>query len=198
MIKKPLLLLIALTLCACISSPRKEYFALNAEAPEFTQTENTVINDLIGIGPVIIPEYLQLNRISYWKTPQQLIMLDNAYWAEPLEQGITRVVALRLQNQNRQWRVIQHPWRSNQRPNYSLRMDIQRLDALTNNAVLEANLDIIDTRSNQIIASRHLKIRVDAKPANAKPNATAIASAYSELLQQAADMASPLIPQRKN
>ncbi|MEN0036449.1 MAG: PqiC family protein [Cellvibrio sp.] len=174
---------VLITLCACQHSPRKEYFALNAAIAEKNDNQNsTSVEKVVGIGPLSIPEYLQHSRISYWKTPLQLSLLENQYWAEPLEQGISRVLRLHVQAAHPQWRVVQFPWRSNQRPAYSIRVDIQRLDAFRDHAVLEAGIDTIDTQTNKIIASKQFSARVDSSS-----NSADIARAYSELLQQLAN-----------
>lgn len=178
---KILLLLITLAICACQNSPRKEYFALSANEADFNITDQTPVNQLVGIGPVIIPEYLQHDKIGYWKTPQQLMLLDNQYWAEPLDRGITRVLALELQTAHSDWRVLQFPWPTNQRPNYSLKIDIQRLDAFADHLVLEANIDWINVQTKAVISSQRIKLRQDSRA-----NPTSIARAISEVLQQTA------------
>lgn len=177
--KKVLLLLALFSLCACQHSPRKEYFALSASAADFALSEQTPVNRIVGVGPISIPEYVQHNKIAYWKTPQQLILLDNYYWAEPLERGITRVLALELQASQHDWRVMQFPWPGKQHPDYSLRLDIQRLDAFADQAILEAHVDWIDMQTRNIIASQHIRLHLPCSP-----NPNAIARAYSELLQQ--------------
>lgn len=179
MLKKILLLLALLSVCACQHSPRKEYFALSASAADFTVSEQTPVNQFVGVGPISIPEYLQHNKIAYWKNAQQLVLQDNHYWAEPLERGITRVLTLELQSSQRDWRVVQFPWPGKQRPGYSLRLDIQRLDAFADQAVLEARADWIDLQTQQILASQPIRLRIPCST-----NSNAIAQAYSTLLQQ--------------
>jgi uncharacterized protein len=186
MVKKILLIFILVASSACQHSPRKEYFALSAIASDTGITELTAVNQVIGVGPVIIPEYLQHNKISYWKTPQQLILMENHYWAEPLERGITRVLTLQLQAKHPYWRVMQFPWLNHQRPQYSLKIDIQRLDAFADHAVLEATIDWIDVRTKAVINSQRIKSRQDSSA-----NSAAIAQTFSELLHQAADAINP-------
>lgn len=190
MLKKILLIVIILSTCACQHSPRKEYFALSATAADVDITDQTPINQLIGIGPVTIPEYLQPDKMSYWKTAQHLILLDNHYWAEPLEAGITRVLALELQAGHPEWRVMQFPWPNSQRPGYSLKIDIQRLDAFADYAVIEANIDWIDLRTKTAIHSQRIKLRQDSST-----NPAVIARTFSELLQRTAQtITPPLLP----
>jgi len=186
---KCLLIATALFFTACQHSPRKEYYALGASPADFSSSEATTTNQVVGIGPIHIPEYLQHNKIGYWKTPQQLVLLDNQYWAEPLDLGIARVLALQLQAEHPTWRVLQFPWPNNQRPNYSLRVDIQRMDAFFSEVVFEANLDWINSRNKTVVASQRIKLRQDASA-----SAAAIAQAFSEVLQQAARGVQPVPP----
>jgi uncharacterized lipoprotein YmbA len=193
---------VLLFIAACQHSPRKEYFALSSSATSTTPAtdESTATHSMqtqpaqnqptssiatpvktIGIGPLNIPEYLQHTRISYWKTPNQLMLQENHYWAEPLEQGISRVLSLNLQTTSPQWRVVQFPWRNSQRPAYAIRVDIQRLDALSDHAIIVASMDLIDIKTNNIIRSKQFSSRVASAPHSA-----AIAKAFSELLQQTA------------
>jgi len=178
---KIIVVIAALLVSACQHSPRKEYYALSAQAADFSGNGAAAVTQVVGVGPVNIPEYLHHNKIGYWKTPQQLVMLDNQYWAEPLDQGIARVLALELQAEQPSWRVLQFPWPNNQRPNYSLRVDVQRMDASANQVVFEANLDWINLRNKNVVASQRIKLRQDANA-----SAADIARAFSDVLQEAA------------
>lgn len=190
MLKIMSLLLIAILLGACQSSPPKQYFALSATGTNLTSPETRAVNHMIGVGPISIPEYLQHNKISYWKTPQQLALHENHFWAEPLERGIVRVLALELQTAHPEWRVVQFPWPTNLRPQYSLRIDVLRFDAFNDHTLLEANIDWIDMQDKRVVGSQLIKMRHDSNtnPAN-------IAAAFSILLQKTAQQiqAPPLI-----
>ncbi len=209
MLLRILLVSTLLLIAACQHSPRKEYFALSSSTttstgitstttaattdststdslqtqPTKNQLANTSINSVkvIGIGPLTIPEYLHHTRVGFWKTSNQLMLQENHYWAEPLEQGISRVLNIEVQTTHPQWRVVQFPWRNSQRPAYAIRVDIQRLDAYSDHAIIAANLDLIDMKTNNIIRSKQFGSRVACAPHSA-----AIAQAFSELLQQTA------------
>lgn len=186
MLKKILFLVLLTSISACQHSPRKEYVALGANAPDFSIAEPAPADLVIGVGPVQLPEYLQHPKVGYWKTPYQLILLDNDYWAEPLERGITRVLALALQNTHEHWRVVQFPWASSARPDYALRVDIQRLDAFANRASIEANIDWVDTRTKQVVARKQLRAQVASTA-----TAADIALAFSQLLHTIAQAVPP-------
>lgn len=180
MTSRTLIIALAILLSACLHSPRKQYFALSAAMPAATTGSQAVsAQQTIGIGPIKIPEYLQLSRIAYWKTAQQLAYADNGFWAEPLEQGITRVLALNLQAAHPQARVMQFPWRQSQQPTLVVRVEIQRLDAFKNYALLEATVDIVDSSTN---TTRSKLVRSQIA---SSADSASIAAAFSQLLQQA-------------
>lgn len=179
MISRTLVIVLVLFISACANSPSKHYYALSAAMPETTsELQAASIQKVIGVGPIKIPEYLQPSRISYWKTAQQLSAADNGFWAEPLEQGIARVLALNLQTAQPQWQVMQFPWLQSQQPALVVRVEIQRLDAFPNYALLEARMDVVDTKTGST-RSKLIRARVDSSPDSAS-----IASAFSQLLQQ--------------
>ncbi|HSX50276.1 MAG TPA: PqiC family protein [Cellvibrio sp.] len=192
-----------LFISACQHSPRKEYFALSSPAiaaeqstpTQPTQPKSAATNPIkvIGIGPLTIPEYLQHTRISYWKTSNQLMLQENHYWAEPLEQGISRVLGLGVQTAHADWRVVQFPWRNSQRPAYAVRVDIQRLDAFSDHAIIVVGMDLIDTKTRNIIRTTQFNSRVASAPHSA-----AIAQAFSELLQQTAARMDELLSVTEN
>ncbi len=179
MISRTLIIVLVLLISACANSPRKHYFALSAAMPETSSELQTAsIQKVIGVGPIKIPEYLQASRISYWKTAQQLSSADNGFWAEPLELGITRVLALNLQAAQPNWQVMQFPWLQSQQPALVVRVDIQRLDAFPSYALLEARVDLVNTKTGST-RSKLIRTRVDSSSDSAS-----IANAFSQLLQQ--------------
>lgn len=180
MTSRSLIIALVILLSACMHSPRKHYFALSAALPvTTTELQAVSVQQVVGIGPVKIPEYLQHSRIAYWKTAQQLSSPDNGFWAEPLEQGITRVLALNLQAAQPQWRVMQFPWSQKRQPTLMVRVDIQRLDAFKNYALLEATLDVVNT-TTQTTRSKVIRTQIASSADSAS-----IAAAFSQLLQQA-------------
>jgi uncharacterized protein len=205
MVLRILVIAALLLMCACQQSPRKEYFALsspitaaaNSSSPSnlsntSPSSSNITQTQTIGIGPISIPEYLQHSRISYWKTPNQLLLQENHYWVEPLEQGVSRVLGLQLQSAHPHWRFVQFPWRNNQRPDYAIRADIQRLDAFSDHAIIAVRIDLVDMKTKLVMRSQHFSAQVACAGHSA-----AIAQAFSELLQQTAASMDLLLTQEK-
>ena len=87
---RSLLLLLALT--ACATPPRESFYTLNAPEPPAPAADAPSI----AVGPVAIPEIVDRPQIVVRLGPNQVQIMEQARWAEPLKIGIARVVAANL------------------------------------------------------------------------------------------------------
>lgn len=168
-------------LCACQQSPRKNYYILTAPEPDTTTIENDRernIATVIGIGPVEVADYLQRLRMVYQTSGQSLIMSANDYWAEPLEKGIARVIAMNLTQRNATRSFVDFPWRSDSKPQYSLRLKIYSLDCSSSEARINAIWALVDNKKKNILQRHHFSLS-----ASAHCGAKGVAEAYSGLLE---------------
>lgn len=170
-------------LMACQHSPRKNYYyltpTLEAEKTTTQHTNNTL--QLIGIGPVEIAEYLTRSQIIDNQADNTLTMSENAYWAEPLDKSVTRVIALNLTQLNNSRSFVNFPWRGDSKPHYSLRLHIDNLSRSGKNASINATWELVD-HNNKNTVVRHNFLR--SLPA--ETGAKGLAQAYSQLLAELA------------
>jgi uncharacterized lipoprotein YmbA len=128
------LLALTLLLAACGSTPSHNYYLLTArEAPGPTGTAPSV-----GIGPVRIPEYLNRNNLVYQQDGNRLQIADYERWAEPLEEGILRVLGLNLAALLDTQDIRQFPWHPDRAPQFGVTLRLLSLDADQRGAKLEA------------------------------------------------------------
>lgn len=173
-------LLLMVSLCcllsACQQSPRNNYYVLTEPAAEsLSPAEN--ITTVIGIGPIQVAEYLNRLSIVYREEDGSLFMADNDYWAEPLNKGIARVIALTLTQVDSSRGFVSFPWRGDSSPRYSLRLQIHSLNRSESQANINATWELVDNTQKTVLHRRHF-IRATA----ANPGAKALAQAYSQLL----------------
>ena len=84
----PLLLVLA----ACSSPPRERFYTLDApEPPAAAQGAPS-----IAVGPVTVPDLVDRPQIVVRGGPNQVHIVEQARWAEPLRSAIARVVAANL------------------------------------------------------------------------------------------------------
>ncbi|HOY24165.1 MAG TPA: PqiC family protein [Cellvibrio sp.] len=177
---------------SCQHSPQKNFYYLTAQlvqepnqaqssptTPEKStaQTESSKINQLIGIGPIEVADYLNRSQIIENQSNNSLNMADNAFWAEPLDKSIARVTALNLTQVNSARNFVYFPWRSDSKPRYSIRVRIDELSRTGNQAKLSANWELMDndTKTNLLRKNFTRSTPVDS-------GAKALAQTYSKLL----------------
>lgn len=85
-------LLLVFILTACATPPRESFYTLNAPEPPAAAADAPSI----AVGPVMIPEIVDRPQIVVRLGPNQVQILEQARWAEPLKTGIARVVAANL------------------------------------------------------------------------------------------------------
>jgi hypothetical protein len=88
----------------------------------------------VGVGPVYLPDYLQRTQVVILVPPNEYRLAEFAKWAEPLEENILRVTAENLSRLLGSERILSFPWRSGLKPEYRIRMDIRRFEAVAGDA----------------------------------------------------------------
>lgn len=167
---------------SCQHSPQKNFYYLTAQlSQEKNQeqhsalTEHSPLNQLIGIGPIEIADYLNRSQLIDSQSNNSLTMADNAFWAEPLDKNIARVTALNLANNTRSF--VYFPWRNDSKPRYSIRVRIDELSRTANQAKLNATWELVDNDNKSNILRKNF---THSTPTDS--GAKALAQAYSKLL----------------
>ena len=129
-----------------------------------------------------IPEYLNRENMVFNSEENALFIADSDRWAEPLQKGIQRVLAMNLASLLDTQNIRLHPWARSAAPDYSIGINILRLDANDEEATLAAEWQIIQTAEQQP-RTRNIK-QMSQSFAGNEPDADDIAAAYSVLLFQ--------------
>ena len=175
---KVVVAILALTLLgACGSTPQSHYYVLDADSQlPLAAAENTAT---IGLRPILIPEYLDRREIITNRNHHQLALADFDRWAEPIDTGIQRVVAMNLATLLNSRNIQIFPWGREARPEYDIEIRIIRLDVREARAGLAAQWKIVrHTHEKETIAQRFSRLEI-AAPSNLPGD---VAAAYSALL----------------
>ena len=129
-----------------------------------------------------IPEYLNRENMVFNSEENALFIADSDRWAEPLQKGIQRVLAMNLASLLDTQNIRLHPWARSAAPDYSISVNVLRLDANDKEATLAAEWQIIQTTEQQP-RSRNIK-QISQSFIGNQPDADDIAAAYSVLLFQ--------------
>jgi len=128
------LVLIFALLAGCAARPATKLYLLSALAPE-TPAQGAGRTMVIGLGPVILPDYLDRPQIIFRVSANRLTAADTHRWAEPLAANVARVLAENLAAQLPGSRILHYPWAGSEAPDYQVRVEVLRFDAGPDEAV---------------------------------------------------------------
>jgi len=169
-------LCLLLCLLSCASSPPSNFYRLTP-AVDHAPGGST---PSLGIGPVDIPEFLNRNALVYTRGGNQLQLAESERWAEPLDDGVTRVLGLNLSALLQTETLRFFPWDLRQAPDYGVRINILDLDARDGQAILVADWLLYRPGNGATIASGISQFS-KALPAG-ELQAAQLPAAYSALL----------------
>ena len=177
---KRLTLSLGLVFClvACGSSPPNKYYRLTSTAALGGDNQQPAL----GIGPIEIPEFLNRDALVYSEGGNRLQVAGNDRWAEPLDDGIQRVMGLNLAQLLQSQHMQFFPWDLRYAPEYGVRVNVLDLDAQTGKATLVAEWVLYRPRDG---SSFTRQISTFSKPlAGNTVTARELPPAYSDLLHQ--------------
>ncbi len=165
---------------SCAASPTSNYYLLTAgEFPDPTGGPLATNTLSLGVGPVSVPPYLERDNMVYRQQGNTLQIAAYDKWAEPLADGITRVMSLNLA-QALAANVRAFPWHASSAPDYALSIDVLELDIDGQRALLSADWRLYQPDTGANLVRRTSRIHTEL-PAGSTPM-QAIPAAYSELL----------------
>ncbi|QEI12137.1 membrane integrity-associated transporter subunit PqiC [Cellvibrio japonicus] len=181
------LILLCSLFMACQHSPRQNYYLLSA--PAVSTPDQQAIEQVIGIGPLEIADYLKRKHMVSVRPDQSLQIAANDFWAEPLDKGIIRVLALNLTQQNPSRMVLPFPWRSDSRPPLSVRLQVHSLNLDNEGASIHVTWEIFDNQARATLNRQHFIRRIPCER-----QAAAMAKAYGDLLAALAQEIGKALP----
>ena len=180
-------LCLVVLLAGCSSSPRSNYYVLTAKHG----TAPTGAEYSLGIGPIVIPEYLNRSNMVYNRQGNQLQVADLDSWAEPLGEGVKRVMAINLAQLLNTHEVRYFPWHPKRAPDYGVQLNVLALDANEQQATLATEWLVYRTTDAGPIVRRISQLHQPMPAGELKPGD--IASAYSALLLQLSELIANVI-----
>lgn len=125
----------AALLSACGSAPREQFFAFD---PPLVQ--GNANGPQLVLRQISVPELLQRPQMVL-RQGNQITVLEQQRWAEPLEAGIAQYLRARLQSQLPGWQVITRAQQTRRDAAWEVQLDVQNLDLIATKGVqLQAQL----------------------------------------------------------
>ncbi len=117
-------------------------------------------SDILGVGPVTLPQYTNRAQIVTGATSPELSRAANAQWAEPLEVNFARIVTDNLALLLSTDQVMTFPWQGPTAPTYQVIIEVtQFLGELGGQASLEARWSIIRRNGKDVVVRKKSSYR---------------------------------------
>jgi uncharacterized protein len=121
---------LTLTSCAGVADPTR-YYVLSSTSPAPGDPMPAAVSSAgVGVGPVLVPGYLNRMQIVTRNADDEVEISTYHRWAEPLEAGISQVLANDLAMQIGSERIAVFPWRGriNQTLDYQVAVVVLRFE----------------------------------------------------------------------
>ena len=172
----PVTLLLALA--ACGSTPPAKHYLLTAQE----SLPRTSSGPALGVGPVTIPPYLDRYGIVRSDGANGVQIASSERWAEPLDEGITRVVSMNLAGLLQTHNIQLFPWHPRRQPEFGIKIRVVSMDVDEQHAQLVAEWLVYQVDGGEALTRR---LQDYSQPLEGvEQDAAVIAAAYSKLLYQ--------------
>ncbi|MCB1786654.1 MAG: membrane integrity-associated transporter subunit PqiC [Gammaproteobacteria bacterium] len=189
-IARLVVLVVALGVAACATTPSANFFTLNPADVE----PQVARSDLsLALGPIDLPGYLDRPQIVTRAGGNRLSVDEFNRWGGLLEEEISRVLAEHLSRRLGTDRIYSYPSRVAADTDYRVVLEIRRFDGiLGGEVVLDLAWSLVDDRTAEVLLTRQAAYR-GAVPGS---DYGAYAAALSALVIQFGDDLAAALAQR--
>lgn len=140
-------------LAACASSgPATRYYSLFSDS-SIEPVEHSLGNISIGVGPVILPDYIENPSVVSLTSGQQVRVSGYHAWAGNLKESMTRVLADDISGALKLDAVWGFPWDNRVRPDYQIRVVVEQFDGVRGGQVhLRAKWTLLNKSADKVLS----------------------------------------------
>jgi len=163
----------------CAKGPPPKFYVL--QTPVATEPAGIEQGVTIGVGPVELPAHLDRNQIVSRETGVKLKLSEQEQWAEPLKNGVTRVLVVQLALTMDSNRIYALPLRQRRALDFQVSVDLLRFDGvLGQDVVLGARWSILSGDGKKLLLSQVSRIEEKAvRPEDPELEVAALVEAQS-------------------
>jgi uncharacterized lipoprotein YmbA len=181
-----------LLMTGCGTSPANNYYLLSAH--EFPAPGGQ--SPSIGVGPIAVPEYLSRESMVYRRAGNTLQLASLDLWAEPLNDGVQRVMVLNLAGLLNTQDVQFFPWHPKRAPQFGVKVNLLQMEVVEQQASLTAEWLVYRTGSAETVQQQISQLQ-SALPSG-ESGGEQVAAAYSALLFQLSEIIAATITADQN
>lgn len=139
-------------LCAACLNPRADPSAFFHLTPTASGTA-AALPVTVGLGPVLLPAYLDRPQMVTRVGTNQVTLSETNRWAEPLGEGVARVLREDLEHTLSPRAVVDYPWHPSAGVDLAVAVTFSRFEADTTGVVhLGADWSITDANTGDVVA----------------------------------------------
>ena len=132
-------------MAACGSSPKTEFYELNADMSSISQAANLSEGPAIGVWQVELPNVLDRSEIVTRDNQYKIALGDFSWWASDLSQNMSLLIVTQLSQSLQSNRIVTSPWPSYRKNDYQIIVRVQRFDGeLGGEVVLRGLWSLLD------------------------------------------------------
>jgi uncharacterized protein len=162
------------------------YYTLAAAAVEPPQVTAAGSDVVIGVGPVILPDYLERLPIVTRKSPNRLKIDDGQRWADPLQEEIARILRQNLAALTGARQVVAYPWHRDMTPDVQVRLNVFAFEGDRHKVHLNAQWGMTAASVQKDADVRSTRIEVPIEGAGTEALVAAMSRALDILSRQIA------------
>jgi uncharacterized lipoprotein YmbA len=175
----------------CAKGPPPKFYMM--KTPAATEPAGLEQGVTIGVGPINLPAHLDRNQIVSRETGVKLDLSEREQWAEPVKNGVSRVLAVQLALTLDSNRIFVLPLRQRRALDFQVAVDVLRLDGtLGGDVILGARWSILSGDGKKLLLSHVSRIE---EPTGA-PEVAAYVEAQSRAIAQLGDAIGKTIRER--
>lgn len=196
-----ILILSTLALVACGSSAPANFYLLQARTTASFEGPATAAAEgiSIGIGPLELPEYLDRPQMVTRSGANSVEIHEFERWAEPLEEGVSRVLTDSLADLLRHEAIAIYSWRSPLQVDYRLGLSLTRFEGAVDGRITLAGMwALYDTEKREIALRQPFNLSRAAASQRIEALVDGQSQLLAELCEGIADAVSRAVASREN
>jgi uncharacterized lipoprotein YmbA len=149
MLRHTLIASLLVVLSACGSSPKTEFYMLNADHRSLVQSANTSVGPAVGVWQVELPDLLERSEIVTRDNRFKIKIGDFSWWAGDLNKNMSLLIVTQLSQYLQSNRIVVSPWPSYRKNDYQIIIRVARFDGeLGGDVVLAGLWSLLDAQGD--------------------------------------------------
>jgi uncharacterized lipoprotein YmbA len=175
-------------LAACGSSPKTDFYMLNADQESVVQAANVGTGPAVGVWRVRLPDLLDRSEIVTRDNQFKVKMGDFSWWASSLAQNMTLLIAAEMSKLLQSNRIVVSPWPSYRKNDYQVIVRVVRFDGeLGGEVVLRGLWTVLDGDMTKELNRQVFEFKVNTVDSTYQEMVTAMSQLTVQLAGQLAD-----------